>query len=36
MDKELFDMTNNNPDRGDSKLYYDNVNNVNIAQWHDN
>ena len=29
-------MTNNNSERGESKLYYDSTNNIDIAQWHDN
>ena len=35
-DKELFNMTTKNSVRGDSGLYYDEINNVALAQWHDN
>ena len=35
-DKELFNMTTKDSDRGDSVLYYDEINNVALAQWHDN
>jgi len=36
MDKDLFSMSKANSERGDSRIFYNNVNNVAIAQWHDN
>ena len=36
MDTDLMDMTKNNSERSNAKIYYDKNNKVAVAQWHDN
>ena len=36
MNKDIMNMSKKNSNRGDSKVYYDDVNKVAVVQWHDN
>ena len=36
MDKDVFNISKKNSERGDSKIYYDKTTKVAIAQWYNN